>query len=140
MTLLLQVLHPFVPQPTIPHASTQRRQILSTVGVVFVTFLLRAVFAVMFAAADSLQNDDGYDSTTCLTGNRQFDLCDRTCYNSWTSMQVKDAQKNKLCRAPALSLALSMTLRVQAWLEFTPEFNLLVVLMCVCSIANRLPP
>ena len=140
MTLLLQVLHPFVPQPTIPHASTQRRQILSTVGVVFVTFLLRAVFAVMFAAADSLQNDDGYDTTTCETSNLQFDLCDRTCYNSWTSMQVKDAQKTFMQSACLVARAVDDAARAGVAGVHPRIQSDRCAHVRACSIANRLPP
>ena len=58
-----------------------RRQILGTVAVVFVTFLLRAVFSTMHALADALQNA----ATTCqyTTGP-----CDTQCFNVFADIQI----------------------------------------------------
>ena len=70
-----------------------RRRIVGTAAVVFVTFLLRAVFSTMNALANALQNS-GAD---CPTN------CGIPCNNVW-----------KL---------------IQFWLEFTPEFQLSVVLI-----------
>ena len=70
-----------------------RRQIVGTAAVVFVTFLLRAVFSTMNALANALQTD----GAACPTP------CDPACNNVWTLIQY--------------------------WLQFTPEFQLTVVLI-----------
>ena len=58
-----------------------RRQIVGTFAFVFVTFLLRAVFATMNAVSSALQNDGAAcDSTTLV-------LCSSTCFNVYTLMQ-----------------------------------------------------
>ncbi len=54
-----------------------RRKIVGTVAFVFVTFLLRAVFSIMNALANALQNDDA----ACLT------LCDIPCNNMYQLIQ-----------------------------------------------------
>ena len=74
-----------------------QRQIVGTTAFVFVTFLLRAVFAVMNALANALQNQ----SAACAATDNN--LCDPTCYNVWFIMQQ--------------------------WLMYTPEFQLIVVLI-----------
>ncbi len=58
-----------------------RRQIVGTVSFVFVTFLLRAVFAIMNAVSDALQNQD----TACAATDTN--LCDPQCFNVWYIMQ-----------------------------------------------------
>ena len=69
-----------------------RRQIVGTAAVVFVTFLLRAVFSTMNALSNALQ----IEVPNC-------NPCDPACSNLWSVIQV--------------------------WLEFTPEFQLIVVLI-----------
>ena len=54
------------------------RQIFSTVIVLFVTFLLRAVYSLMFALSSFLQNDGS--NVTCRP-------CEASCYNVYTLMQ-----------------------------------------------------
>jgi hypothetical protein len=54
-----------------------RLQVLSTVSVVFVTFLLRAVFAVMFSVSGALQHDD----------NGCPGFCDVPCHDVHTLVQ-----------------------------------------------------
>ena len=54
-----------------------RRQIVGTAAVVFVTFLLRAVFSTMNAFVDALQ----IQVPTCSSS------CDPTCQNVWTVIQ-----------------------------------------------------
>ena len=58
-----------------------RRQIVGTTAVVFVTFLLRAVFAVMNALANALQNQ----GVACAATDNN--LCDPKCFNLWFIMQ-----------------------------------------------------
>ena len=70
-----------------------RRRIVGTAAVVFVTFLLRAVFSTMNALANALQND----AANCPTP------CGVLCNNVWTVIQF--------------------------WLQWTPEFQLSVVLI-----------
>jgi hypothetical protein len=70
-----------------------RRQIVVTTAIVFVTFLLRAVFSTMNALANVLQTD----GAACPTS------CGIPCNNLWTLIQY--------------------------WLQFTPEFQLTVVLI-----------
>ena len=70
-----------------------RRRIVGTAAVVFVTFLLRAVFSAMNAVSNALE----IQVLTCSNG------CDPACTNLWSVIQV--------------------------WLEFTPEFQLIVVLI-----------
>jgi hypothetical protein len=69
-----------------------RRQIVGTVAVVFVTFLLRAVYSTMSALARALQ----IEVPNCFP-------CDPACSNVWTP--------------------------IVSWLQFTPEFQLIVVLI-----------
>jgi hypothetical protein len=57
-----------------------QRQILGTVAVVFVTFLLRAVFSTMHALADALQNA----ATTCQYTSGP---CDTQCFNVFADIQ-----------------------------------------------------
>jgi hypothetical protein len=49
-------------------AQRVRLQILGTAAVVFVTFLLRSVFSIMFAVADALQNDSEADCSGLCDG------------------------------------------------------------------------
>jgi hypothetical protein len=74
-----------------------RRQIVGTASFVFLTFLLRAVFSIMNAVSDALQD---YGAACAAT---DLDACDPSCYNIYTIMQN--------------------------WLEFTPEFQLIVELI-----------
>jgi len=74
-----------------------RRQIVGTAAFVFVTFLLRAAFAIMNALANGLQNN----GAAC--GATDSNPCDSSCYNVYTIMQ--------------------------SWLQFTPELQLIVVLI-----------
>ncbi len=69
-----------------------QRQIVGTAAVVFVTFLLRAVFSTMNALSRALQ----IEVPNCNS-------CDPACSNVWTPIVV--------------------------WLVFTPEFQLIVVLI-----------
>jgi len=57
-----------------------RRQIVGTTAFVFVTFLLRAVFTVMYALAHALQNAAAACAATA-SGD-----CDSTCFNHWRLM------------------------------------------------------
>jgi len=70
-----------------------RRQIVGTATFVFVTFLLRAVFSMLYALANALQND----AAVCAN------FCDPSCNNVWAL--------------------------IQAWLLYTPEFQLSVELI-----------
>jgi len=56
------------------------RQIVGTAGFVFVTFVLRALYSMMFAVTNELQ--DG--GASCPSSN----LCDASCYNVYTLMQT----------------------------------------------------
>jgi len=73
-----------------------QRQILGTVVVVFVSFLIRVVFSIMFALANALQNT----GNTCPASAGR---CDPICHNVYSQMQV--------------------------WLLYTPEFQILIVLI-----------
>lgn len=59
-----------------------RRQILGTAGFIFLTFLLRAVYSIMyaFALAFANNNDD------CVANI--VDQCDGTCFNVWAIIQA----------------------------------------------------
>ena len=72
-----------------------RRRIVGTTAIVFVTFLLRAVFSIMNALSAALQNQ----GVSCPNAPNQCD----PCYNMW--------------------------LHIGIWLQFTPEFQLCVVLI-----------
>ena len=74
-----------------------QRQIVGTSAFVFMTFLLRAVFAIMNAFSNALQNQDA----ACAVVDNN--LCDPECYNKWFLLQQ--------------------------WLQYTPEFQLSVVLI-----------
>ena len=58
-----------------------RSQILGTTATIFVTFLLRSVFAIMDAVSGALS-----DSTKSCSGNTAG-LCNATCYNIHTHME-----------------------------------------------------
>ena len=64
-------------KPTFAAGTKLRRQIIGSVSVVFVSFLLRAVFSTMNAVANALQND----SSVC------GDICASPCSNVFTQMQ-----------------------------------------------------
>ena len=70
-----------------------QRQISMTVASVFVTFILRAIYACIFAVSDALQNDNA-----ACQGK-----CDSPCFNNYTL--------------------------ILTWLDFTPEFQGVVVLI-----------
>jgi len=57
-----------------------QRQIVGTTAFVFVTFLLRAAFSIMYALANALQNND----SVCVS---EFP-CDPVCYNFYSLMQT----------------------------------------------------
>jgi len=57
-----------------------RLQIVGTAAVVFVTFLLRAVYSTMFALANALQDN----AVSCPSNNR----CDASCYNVYEFMRL----------------------------------------------------
>ena len=59
-----------------------QRQILGTTACVFVTFLLRAVFSIMNAVSNLLQNV----GAACGDPNL-LNLCDPSCFNVWDLMQ-----------------------------------------------------
>ncbi len=73
-----------------------QRQIVGTVAVVFVSFLIRVVYSIMFALANALQNS----GETCPSNSGR---CDPNCHNVYSQMQV--------------------------WLLYTPEFQILIVLI-----------
>jgi len=58
-----------------------RRQIVGTTAFVFVTFLLRAAFNIMYALARALQND----AAACAATSGD---CDSTCLNKWKLMNT----------------------------------------------------
>ena len=64
-------------KPTFAAGTKLRLQIIFSVSVVFVSFLLRAVFSTMNAVANALQND----SSVC------GDICASPCSNVFTQMQ-----------------------------------------------------
>ena len=57
-----------------------RRQIVGTTAFVFVTFLLRAAFTIMYSLARALQNADAACAATASS------RCDSTCFNQWRLM------------------------------------------------------
>ena len=59
-----------------------RRQIVGTAAFVFVTFLLRAVFSIMNALANALQNNGSDCATT------DVNPCDTTCFNVYAVIQA----------------------------------------------------
>jgi hypothetical protein len=59
-----------------------RRQIVGTTAFVFVTFLLRAVFSIMNAVSNVLQNLSSDCADPYL-----LNLCDPSCFNMWDLMQ-----------------------------------------------------
>jgi hypothetical protein len=74
-----------------------RLRIVGTAAIVFVTFLLRAVYSAMYALGTALQN--GGNAVNCPSST----LCDASCFNVYRLMQL--------------------------WLFYTPEFQLIVVLI-----------
>jgi hypothetical protein len=87
-----------------------RRRIVYTVAVVFVTFVLRAVFSLMNASADAFQNI----SAGCPA-------CDSSCHNVYTLIKYE----RRRCAAASASCSC----RCRYWILYTPEFRLLVVLI-----------
>jgi len=75
-----------------------RRQIVGTAAVVFLTFLLRAVFSIMNAVSDALQ-----DYGAACAAAQYLHPCDPLCFNTYTLMQN--------------------------WLEYAPEFQLIIELI-----------
>jgi hypothetical protein len=88
-----------------PHASAKakymRRQIVVTAFVVFVTFLLRSIYTSMIAIASALQDSGRYCATICSSFPQDF-----------------------LCPKP-----LNMYTHMYFYLNYSPEFQLLVVLI-----------
>jgi hypothetical protein len=78
-------------------------QIFSTTALIFVSFLLRSVFSIMFAVANQLQEGplDTCDKKIYLEDKSS--LCKENCYNDFFHMRV--------------------------WMATTPEFQLIVVLL-----------
>ena len=76
-----------------------QRQIVVTVAVVFFSFLMRVVYTIMFALANGLQNS-GSTLSTCPDNSGR---CDPICHNVYS--------------------------QIQGWLLYTPEFELLIVLI-----------
>jgi hypothetical protein len=103
---------------------TIRLQIVLTSAVVFVTFVVRAAFSAMFAAAYSLQNS----SASCRNDQgEQAGRCDASCYN----VCVKCFQPYILKRfASACPVCFCNVLRSSAlilrWMFYTPAFELTV--------------
>ena len=60
----------------------QLRQVVITAAIVFVTFLLRAVYSTTFAVSNALQND-GSECAATAAGP-----CDASCYNEYALMRV----------------------------------------------------
>ncbi len=79
---------------------TMHWQIVITCSIVFVTFLIRAVHAIMFALAHLLQNTESLSS--CPSTNPD-QLCNASCVNTYTI--------------------------ILEWMRFTPEFRLSVILI-----------
>ena len=75
-------------------------QIVITCSIVFVTFLIRAVHAIMFALAHLLQDTDSLSSCPSLNPDS---LCDASCVNTYTI--------------------------ILEWMRFTPEFRLSIILI-----------
>jgi len=59
-----------------------RRQIVGTTAFVFVTFLLRAVFTIMYALARALQNAEAACAATASS------VCDAACFNQWRLIEL----------------------------------------------------
>ena len=76
-----------------------QRQIVGTVAVVFVSFLIRVVYSIMFALANGLQNS-GSTLSACPDNSGR---CDPICHNVYS--------------------------QIQGWLLYTPEFEILIVLI-----------
>ncbi len=76
-----------------------RLQMLGTTGFIFVTFLLRTVFSIMYAIAYQLRN---YDKK-CPGLPELTKFCDSSCYNVYT--------------------------HIGRWIDYTPEFQLTVMLV-----------
>jgi hypothetical protein len=82
---------------TVIAGSRMRLQVTSTAAIVFVTFLLRAVYSTMFGVANAFQN------TGADCGIESASICNAECYNVYAL--------------------------IQKWMVFTPEFQLMVVLI-----------
>ena len=76
-----------------------RLRIVGTAAFVFVTFLLRAVYSTIYALANELQNEG--NALNCPQASSNY--CDASCWNVYRLMQL--------------------------WLFYTPEFQLIVVLI-----------
>jgi len=81
-----------------------QRQIAGTVAVVFVSFLMRVVYSIMFALANGLQNS-GSTLSACPDNSGR---CDPICHNVYS--------------------------QIQGWLLYTPEFEIMIISQPVALI------
>jgi hypothetical protein len=93
-----------------------RQKIFLTTGFVFVAFVLRSVFATMYTVAYQLR-DIG---NACPEATSS---CDASCYNVYTPPNPQ-----LLNRFPASFNCIRYT-HVSRWMFFTPQFQLIVVLI-----------
>jgi len=85
-----------------------RSQILGTTATIFVTFLLRSVFAIMDAVSGALS-----DSTKSCSGNT-VGLCNATCYNIHTHMESWMARTPEF-RSSIVLISFPISLLVALW-------------------------
>ena len=90
-----------------------RRDIIVTVAVVFVTFLFRTVFSIMFAVAELLQNDGACEQ-----------LCSAECNSVYPPQPLILQQVLRI----ELTHFCSYTL-MQLWIAFTPEFQSTIIII-----------
>lgn len=106
---------------------TIRLQIVLTSYVVFVTFVVRAAFSTMFAAANSLQNS----SASCRNDRgEKAGSCDASCYNVCVKRSHPYIFKRFASARPVCFCnVLHSSALIQGWMFYTPAFELTVELV-----------
>ena len=84
-----------------------RRQVVGTTAVVFVTFLLRAAFSIMYASSNALQNQ----GAACADFSG---VCDSACFNVWQLMQTWIASTPEL-KLTVVLISSPLALLVALW-------------------------
>lgn len=97
-----------------------RLQIMGTTAFIFVTFLLRTVFAVMYAVAYALQSPRGDDKSCALKT-----LCDAECYNVYSHMIDWIAYKPEF-QLTIVLISSPLSLLVALW-GMTPAITLRIM-------------
>ena len=106
-----------------------RRQIVVTVAVVLVTFMLRAVFAFLLAVADGFQNDSSEDGC----GN---DFCDPACNNAFSIIQTWLMYCSAPCSIASQVCEITLLLQVHPGAAALRQCGFLPPGAACCAVGN----